>query len=600
VVAACLSQPRHAIAQAGDTWTTPAGTLQGTRYSSLNQITTSNVGGLVEEFSFPTNTKASHQGGPLVVNNVMYVVTPWPNNLIAMDLTHPGTALWTFKPGTSGTARGVACCDVVNRGASYANGLVVYALLDGHVVAVNASTGTLAWKTAVAVPSQGEVLTGAPIIVNGKVIVGNSGGEMGVRGWVQALDLSTGKQLWKAYNTGPDADVLIGPNFHPYYAKDQGTNLGSSTWPGTMWQQGGGTVWAWLTYDPELNLLFYGTSQPGVWNPDLRKGDNKWSSTIFARNPDTGQAAWAYQLTPHDNWDYDAVNENIVADITLKGTARQVILHFNKNGFAYMLNRTNGQLISANAFAPALTWSTGVNLTTGLEHVVAAMETHTGKTTTGECPSALGGKDWEPASYSPATGLFYIPGINFCQDLYPMKVLYIAGTPFIGNSITLYPAPKLTMGQLTAWNPATSSVAWSDPEPLALYGGTLATAGNVVFYGTLDKKFKAVDAATGALLFSTTLECGVVSNPMTYTGPDGKQRVAVMTGVGYLAGGLAGGTCPAGTIWGGDGAVKPGAAAQDNRPATALGEAVQHIAAVPRQEAAAAVTSGYVHVFKLP
>jgi len=590
-----LAAPGAALAQAGATWTTPAGDLQGTRYSSLTEITTANANTLVEEFNFPTNAIASHEGNPLVVNNVMYVVTPWPNNLIAMDLTKPGTQLWVYKPGTNGDARGIACCDVVNRGASYASGMVVYALLDGNVVAVNASTGKQVWKTLVAAPTQGEVLTGAPIIVGSNVIVGDSGGEAGVRGWVQALSLTTGKPVWKAYNTGPDSDVLIGANFHPYYAKDQGTNLGTSTWPTNMWKQGGATVWGWLTYDPETNLLFYGTAQPGVWNPDMRPGDNKWSSTIFARDPGTGQAAWAYQLTPHDNWDYDAVNENIVADIPLNGQTAQVIMHFNKNGFAYMLDRKSGQVLSANPFAPSgVTWATGVDLGTGLPQLVAAEQTHQGVATNGDCPSALGAKDWEPAAYSLSTNLFYIPSINFCQNLYPMLALYLAGTPFVGNSISLYPAGT-NMGALVAWNPALGTVAWSDPEPLALYGGVLATAGNVVFYGTLDKHFKGVNATTGALLFDTVLECGITSNPISYTGPDGHQRVAIMTGIGYLAGGLAGGACPNKSIWGGGNAAK--VPPNDSPYALAMNKLSLGKNAPPPPSGP---TSGVVHVFKLP
>jgi alcohol dehydrogenase (cytochrome c) len=290
-VATVLSGPT--AAQTTAEWTTAGGTQQGTRFSALTDITSANVGSLVEEFSYPTGTKGSHQGSPLVVGTVMYVVTPFPNNLIALDLTKPGTALWTFHPNPGGYARGLTCCDIVNRGPVYANGLVVYELLDGHVVAVNATTGKQVWRTTVANPWNGETLNTAPIIVNGKVILGSSGSEMGVRGSVRALDLATGKLLWQAYATGPDTDVLIDANFHPYYAKDQGTDLGVSTWPGTLWKQGGGTTWGWLTYDPELNLIFYGTSQPGTFNPDLRPGDNKWGATIFARNPDTGKAAWA-------------------------------------------------------------------------------------------------------------------------------------------------------------------------------------------------------------------------------------------------------------------------------------------------------------------
>ena len=590
-----LSAPCVALADAGATWTTPAGDLQGTRYSSLNEINTSNAGSLVEEFNFPTNAIASHEGNPLVVNNVMYVVLPWPNKLIAMDLTKPGTPLWVFDPHTNGDSRGVACCDVVNRGASYAKGLVVYALLDGHVVAVDAAKGTQVWRTAVGEPTRGEVLTGAPIIVGNNVIIGNSGAELGVRGWVEALNLTTGLPVWKAYNTGSDSDVLIGKRFHPYYAKDKGKDLGKSTWPANMWQVGGSTVWGWLTYDPKTNLLFYGTAQPGVWNPDMRPGDNKWSSAIIARDPKTGEAVWAYQLTAHDNWDYDAINESIVADVPFKGKNAHVVMHFNKNGFAYMLDASTGKVLNANPFAPSgVTWATGVDLKTGLPQLVESEQTHQGVETDGDCPSALGGKDWEPAAYSPSAKLFYVPAINFCHNLYPMLALYLAGTPFVGNSISLYPGGA-NMGALIAWDPSNGQVAWSDPEPLALYGGVLATAGNLVFYGTLDRHFKAVDATTGQLVFDTTLECGVTSNPMTYTGPDGHQRVAIMTGIGYLAGGLAGGACPNKSIWGGDAAEK---APTDSPYAVAASEFLRrnHVAVPPP----AGATSGFVHVFKLP
>lgn len=576
----CAPLAGHA---AGDAWTTPSGTLQGTRYSTLAEITPANAGSLVEEFSFPTGAKASHQGQPLVVGSTMYVVTPFPNKLIALDLRHPGTTLWTFDPHADVYARGVACCDVVNRGASYADGKIVYNVLDGTTVAVDAKTGTLAWRRKLADPTDGETLTGAPIVVNGKVIVGNAGGELGIRGWVQALDLATGKPLWKGYNTGPDADVLIDAGTHPFYAKDRGADLGSATWPGTMWQQGGSTSWAWLTYDPSLDLLFYGTGNPGVWNPDMRPGANKWSSSIVARRPGDGHVVWAYQLTPHDGWDYDAVNESIVADLPIGGQKRKVIVHFNKNGFAYTLDRATGEVLVAEKFAN-VTWADHVDLDTGAPAVNPGMRPHQGEITTNICPSPLGGKDWEPSAFSPRTKLFYVPAINLCDNLEPLKALYIAGTPFMGADISFAPAPGGNMGELTAWDASAGRKAWSVPEPLPLYGGVLATAGDVVFYGTLDRWLKAVDAKTGTVVFQTQLECGIVGNPMTYTAPDGHQRVAVYTGVGWLAGGFAGGPCPASPQQG---------------DASPLADAIAaRKAAVPA--AAAAPTSGMLHVFMLP
>ena len=580
--------PGMASAQTGGTWTAAGGTPQGTNYSSLTGITTANVGTLVEEFSFPTGTKGSHQGSPLVVNNVLYYVTPFPNNLIAMDLTKPGTTLWTFKPNPAGYARGLTCCDVVNRGAAYANGLVVYTLLDGNVVAVDAVKGTQKWRTKVANPWNGETLNTAPIIVNNKVIFGSSGSEMGVRGSVRALDLNTGKLLWQAYATGPDKDVLIGKSFKPWFAKDKGTDLGSTTWPGTMWKQGGGTSWAWITYDPDTNQIFYGTSQPGTFNPDMRPGDNKWGASIFARNADTGQANWAYQLVPHDSWDYDAVNEDTVVNLTIGGVLRKVIVHFNKNGFAYILDRVTGELISANSFSYA-NWATGVDLKTGLPAVNQALLTHQGVNTTGICPSAIGAKDWEYSSFSAKTGLFYFGAHNMCIDYEPLLANYIAGTPFTGVSLGITPGAGGTMGEFVAFDPVAGKRVWSVTEPLAVFGGALSTAGNVVFYGTLDNQFKALDATTGKTLFSKTLECGIASAPITYSGPDGKQRVAITTGLGFLNGGFAGGPCPAGSTFGSDARV--------------LTQAAQKLGATQNatvQPAAVTPTSGVVHVFKLP
>ncbi len=585
VLAAAHPDPAHA--QAGSSWTTPLGTSQGTRFSNLNEITTSNASALVEEFNYPTGYAGGHQGGPLVVGNAMYIVTPFPNKLIALDLTHPGTTLWTYDPGANPFARGISCCDVVNRGAVYAYGLIMYAALDGTMVAVNSFTGQQVWKRQLANIENGETITSAPIVVGANVIIGNAGSELGVRGWVQALSILTGQTVWKAYSTGPDSDVLIDGSFKPFYAKDQGPNLGTTTWAGNQWQQGGSTTWGWLTYDPELNLLYYGTANPGVWNPDLRPGDNKWSSTIFARNPLTGKAVWAYQLTPHDGWDYDAVNEDTVVDLPINGKTTQVILHFNKNGYAYMLNRATGQLISANPFG-TVTWATGIDLKSGVENVVPAMTTHTGVTTTGVCPSALGVKNWLPSAYSPKTQLFYLPTFNLCESIEPLEAFYIAGTPVEAVSVGFQPGPGGNMGALVAWNPVLGQQAWSDPEALPLYSGVLATAGNVVFYGTLDHMFKAVNATTGALLFQTQLECGMISNPMTYTGPDGHQRVAVLTGVGWLPGGFAGGSCPA------ENAYAPGNSAL----ATAIKGAVVAKSAAPTT--APAPTSGYLHVFRLP
>jgi lanthanide-dependent methanol dehydrogenase len=572
-----------AVAQSGANWVESGGVPQGTRFSTLNAITTGNVGTLVEDFSFPTGSLGAHQGGPLVVGSIMYVVTPWPNKLIALDLAHNGAVLWTYTPQNARSA--VGHNSPSNKGAAYANGLVVYCELDGHVVAVNATTGVQAWRTQVTDPNAtSETLPIAPIIVNNKVIIGDSLSEMGARGIVRALDLNTGKLLWQAYATGSDSDVLIDNNFKPFYPKDQGANLGETTWPTNGWQQGGSTSWEWMTYDPETNLLFYGTSQPGTFNPDQRPGDNKWGATVFARNPDTGKAVWAYQLTPHDNWDYDATNEYTVVDLTISGAARKALVHFSKNGYAYVFDRTNGSLISATPYSDGTNWATSVDLITGMPQIVPANETHQGQIASGICPSALGGKDWEYSSYSPNTGLFYFGLNNFCMHYQPLLTKYFPHAPFFGvGTLTFDPSPNSNgnLGALVAWDPVKAKAVWSVPEAYPLVGpGTLSTAGGLVFYGTTDAKFKALDATTGALLWSAQLECPVVSNPITYTAPDGKQRVAVYSGSA---------TCPAPFNGGGGNARSP------SPEVNALYEAVPKMSITNP-----GVKSGYLHVFKLP
>jgi lanthanide-dependent methanol dehydrogenase len=541
LVAASLVPYGTAWAQAaGAEWTTPAGTVQGTRFSSLSQISASNVAGLTQEFQFVTEVKAGHQGAPLVVGNTMYVVGPFPNRLFALDLTRPGQTRWIFSPRPDEFAIGEACCDIVNRGPVFSNGKVIYNALDNTTVAVNAVTGQEVWRTKLGDPRTGQTMVMGPLVVGDKVFVGNSGAELGVRGWLAALSVDTGREVWRAWGTGPDADVLIGSGFRPFYPKDQGTNLGVSTWPGTLWKQGGGTRWGWLTYDPQLNLLFEGTSNPAPWNPDIRPGDNKWSSTIFARNPDTGQAIWAYQTTPHDAWDYDTVNENIVVDLPMNGAVRQLIVHFNKNGFAYTMDRRTGEVLVAKPFVP-VNWADRIDLVTGSPVLNPAKIPREGEVTKDICPAPPGGKDVEPAAFSPSTGLFYIPSMNVCADTEPLKVNFIQGTPYVGASTTMKPGPGGVRGELIAWNAVDGTKVWGIPERFPLYSGVLATAGNLVFYGTMDRWFKAVDATTGKVLFQTQLPSGIIGSPIAFTGPDGKQRVAVYSGIGGLLGAVVAG-----------------------------------------------------------
>jgi lanthanide-dependent methanol dehydrogenase len=522
-------------------WIRPAKDYASMRYSTLDQINASNAKNLQVAFTFSTGLLRGHEAAPLVVKNTMYVVTPWPNKLFALDLTKPGAPMkWVYDPKTTPAAQGEACCDIVNRGASYFDGKIYYNTLDGHTVAVDALSGKELWKTKLADLNMGETLTMAPLVVKGKVLVGNSGGEMGVRGWLTALDAKSGRIAWRAYSTGPDQEVLIGKRFKPFYDSERGQDLGLKSWPPDAWKIGGGTVWGWISYDPELNLIYYGTANPGPWNADARPGDNKWTAGIFARDADTGEAVWFYQFSPHDLYDYDGVNENILAELPVDGQSRKVLIHPDRNGYVYVIDRTNGEVLSAGAFAP-ITTSKGVDLKSGRLLYVKEKETILGKVVRNLCPTAPGAKDWQPSAFSPHTGLLYIPHNNMCMDEEDVQANYIAGTPYVGANVRMYPAPGGYAGVFSAWDPVTGKVVWEIPDQFPVWSGAVATAGDVVFYGTLTGWFKAVDAKTGAQLWQFKTGSGIIGQPITYKGPDGKQYVAILSGVGGWAGAIVAG-----------------------------------------------------------
>ncbi len=522
-------------------WTRPAKDYASTRYSTLNEINQSNVKNLKLAFTFSTGLGHGHEAAPLVVNNTMYIVTPWPNKLYALDLTQPGAPMkWVYEPKPTPASQGVACCDVVNRGASYYDGRIYYNILDDQTVAVDAKTGAEIWKVRIGDINTGETLTMAPLVVKGKVLVGNSGGEMGVRGWLTALDAKSGKILWRAYATGPDKDVLIGSRFKPFYEKDRGHDLGVKTWPTDSWKIGGGGSWGWISFDPALNLIYYGTANPGPWDAEARPGDNKWTAGIFARDADTGEAVWFYQFSPHDLYDYDGVNENILLDLPIKGKVRMVLLHPDRNGYVYVIDRMTGEVLSADVFAP-ITTSSGVDLSTGMLKYVDEKKTITGKVVRNLCPTAPGAKDWQPSAFSPRTGLLYIPQNNLCMDEEDLQANYIAGTPYVGANVRMYDAPGGYGGVFTAWDPIAGKVIWSLPDMFPVWSGALATAGDVVFYGTMSGWFKAVDARSGQLLWEFKTGSGIIGQPVTYKGPDGKQYVAILSGVGGWAGAVVAG-----------------------------------------------------------
>jgi lanthanide-dependent methanol dehydrogenase len=531
-------------------WVMPTGNYANQRYSPLKQITAQNVGKLQAAWTFSTGVLRGHEGGPLVIGDVMYVHGPFPNPVYALDLNNDGKILWKYEPKQDPNVIPVMCCDTVNRGLSYADGKIFLHQADTTLVALDAKDGKLVWQAKNGDPSKGETGTSAPMVVKDKVLVGISGGEFGVPCHMTAYDLKTGRRVWRGYSQGPDDQLLVDPEKTTELGKPIGKDSSLRTWEGEEWKIGGGCTWGWISYDPQLNLIYYGSGNPSTWNPKQRPGDNKWSMTIWARDPDTGMAKWVYQMTPHDEWDYDGVNEMILVDQTIGGTARKLLVHFDRNGFGYTLDRTNGQLLVAEKFDPKVNWASKVDMdknskTYGRPQVVSQYSTEQNGqdvNSKGICPAALGSKDEQPAAFSPQTGLFYVPTNHVCMDYEPFRVSYTAGQPYIGATLSMYPpSGESNMGNFIAWDARTGKVVWSLKEQFSVWSGALATAGGVVFYGTLEGYLKAVDAKSGKELYKFKTPSGIIGNVTTYE-HGGKQYIAVLSGVGGWAGiGLAAG-----------------------------------------------------------
>jgi PQQ-dependent dehydrogenase (methanol/ethanol family) len=539
VLAVCLPVAAHAQAddlmslQGDDAqWVMPAKNYANTRFSTLNKITPDNVKNLKVAWSMSTGTNQGHEGAPLVVGSTMYIHSSFPNHVYAIDLAKDGAIKWKYTPKQDTRAVPVACCDLVHRGLNYTNGKILMITLDAQVISLDAKTGKELWKIKNGDPSKGETMTGAGLIVKDKFIVGISGGEFGVRGHVTAYDVNSGKKVWRAYSTGPDEELMLAADFNaanPHYGqKGQGT----STWQGDAWKRGGGTTWGWYSYDPALNLFYYSTGNPGTWNPDQRLGDNKWSMTIWARDPDTGMAKWGYQMTPHDAWDYDGVNESILADLTIDGKKVPALVHFDRNGFAYTMDRAKGTLLVAEAYV-AVNWAKSIDKKTGRPVEDMSKRTKQGVVVKDICPNAMGGKDQQPAAFSPKTGLFYVPTNNMCMDYEATEVKYTAGAPYVGANVLMKPGPGAgELGELIAWDATTGKKVWGVKEKQPAWSGVLATTTDIVFYGTMDGWFKALHAKTGKLLWKHKVGSGIIGAPMTFLGPNKKQYVAVYAGVG--------------------------------------------------------------------
>lgn len=536
-------------------WPTPGGDYSLTRHSTLKDINTGNVKNLQMIWSQSSGTLRGHEGQPLVIEDVggkpmMFMESGWPNIVQALDLSDPDNPkqVWSYTKATDRDESAVprACCDTVNRGLSYAEGKLVFGTLDGFVIALDAATGKEDWVVKHAYPDHGETITPAPIIADDKVIIGFGGDEFAARGRIDAYNLADGKKVWECYSTGSDKDVCLTPETnkdHPEYGT-AGSDVGIHSYPGDEWKRGGGSMWGWYSYDPELKLIYVSTGNPGLWSPSYRCGastheecnngkwDNKWSMTIFARRADTGEAVWAYQMTPFDQWDYDGVNENMLADWPVDGKQRKVLVHFDRNGFAYVLDRTDGTLLRANKYVTA-NWAEKIDMKTGRPIKVKEHSPFAPNDNVQACPSAMGGKDQQPCALDPnEPGVAYCPTNNWCMEDEPQERAYTQqGIVYVFANVYMYPEKPGVTGKFKKFNVLTGKTEWEIPDPYPNWSGALVTDGGLVFYGSLNGDFRAVDRKTGKVLWQRKLASGIIGNPITYK-VKGKQYVSVWTGIG--------------------------------------------------------------------
>ncbi len=547
------------LQQDANYWVMPSGNFSGWRYSELNQINSGNAHQMQAAWTFSTGVLRGHEGGPLVLpssstglgGDTLYIHAAFPNNVFAIDLDTL-EIVWEYVPIQDyDETVPVMCCDTVNRGLGYGEGKIFLQQADTVLVALNAATGEKVWSVKNGDPKKGQTNTNAPHIIKDKVFTGISGAEFGVRCWMNAYNISDGSMAWRAYSMGPDADMLIDPVHTTELGKPVGKNSSLKTWKGDQWKIGGGSTWGWWPYDPDLNLMYYGNGNPSTWNPVVRPGDNKWSMTMFARDVDTGVAKWVYQMTPHDEWDYDGINEMILQDVTVNGKTHKGLVHFDRNGFGYTMDRVTGELLVAEKFDAAVNWATHVDMKTGRPQVVSRYSTHQNGedvNSTNICPAALGSKDQQPAAYSPRTGLNYVPTNHVCMDYEPVSGgEYVAGAPYVNAVLNMFPAGRVcpdcpnnnaednNLGNFIAWDANTGKVVWSIPERFSVWSGALATAGDVVFYGDLAGYLKAIDAKSGKLLWKFKTPSGIIGNTNTWS-HKGKQYVGVLSGVGGWAG----------------------------------------------------------------
>ena len=488
------------------------------RFSQLSQVTTKNVGNLKLAYTLQLGSLRSNEMTPLVIGDTMFVSTSWgPKHVFAID-AKTGAIKWRYEPDVPDDVLQYACCDVNSRGVAYSDGKLFVGRLDGKLVALDANSGKELWTADVVDYKQGSVITSPPLVVKNLVITGFGGGEYGARGYLSAYDAATGKPVWKTWTIpGPD-------------------EAGNDSWKGDSWQHGGGAPWLVGSYDAKTNTVFWGTSNPGPWNSAVRStgnGDygklrNLYTSSTLALDADTGRIKWYVQSTPEDAWDYDGVNELVLADLKMHGASTPVYMKADRNGFFYVVNRETGKVISAEKYVPT-NWAEKIDTATATPVEVAEKRPGPGHALTDVCPNLIGGKNWQPMSYSPQTGLVYIPSNNVCMDWSVSDVNYHRGVFYLGAEFPTKPGPGGYLGALLAWDPVKQKAAWSFKEPLPFNGGTLATAGGLVFAGDMQGNFRAFDAHDGKVLWTKNLGSGIGAGPISFS-VDGKEYIAIVVG----------------------------------------------------------------------
>ncbi len=515
--------------------------LQGQRFSPLATLNPDTIKGLVPAyaFSFGGEKQRGQESQPLVHNGKIFVTGSY-SRAFAMD-AKTGEEIWQYDHRLPDNI--LPCCDVVNRGGALYDNLFIFATLDAQLVALDQDTGKVVWKEKLGDFEAGYSATAAPIIVKGKVITGVSGGEFGVIGRVDARDAKTGKLVWSRPTVEGHMGTLDG--------KDNGITGGEAgkTWPGDLWKTGGAATWLGGTYDPETDTIFFGTGNPAPWNSHLRPGDNLYSTSTLAINPDDGKIKWHYQFTPNDGWDFDGVNEMVSFDLEKDGKIIKAAGHADRNGFFYVINREDGKLINATPFVNQITWAEKIDLKTGRPVFIEDNRPgDPGKDEKGKsvfsAPSFLGGKNWMPMAYSPDTKLFYVPANEWGMDIWNEPITYKKGGAYLGAGFTIKTLNDDYIGALRAIDPTTGKIVWEAKNGAPLWGGVLTTGGNLVFTGTPEGYLKAFNATTGEEVWKFQTGSGVVGCPITWE-QDGEQFVAVASGWG--------GAVP---LWGGDVAKK--------------------------------------------